>query len=184
MKKINFKEIITKEDIEALPVANYNYAINVGNYHATYLRNQFTPEYLSVYLTQRARELAFIGAKHQEKDDVTKELLAANIVHPDNEKLIKILLSRNITYGLLTNYAKCISKIKKIALIVDKYELHDDIKIVTKNINALCNIFKDYIGCNDYNLIIAKLNEILVYEKDLYLNLEAKHFENEKSKKI
>lgn len=184
MKKINFKEIVTKEDIEALPTANYHYAVNTGNYHATYLRNQFTPEHLSANLTIRARELAFIGANHQDKDEVTKELLAANIVHPNNKKLIEILLSRNVTYGLLTNYAKCISKIKKIALIVDKYELHEDIKIVTKNINALCNIFKDHLGYNDYNLIIAKLNEILVYEKDLYLSLEAKHFENEKSKKI
>lgn len=184
MKKINFKEIVTKEDIEALPIANYHYAVNAGNYHATYLRNQFTPEHLSKNLTTRARELAFIGCKHQDKDKVTKELLAANIVHPDNEKIIEILLSKNITHDLLTKYAKCISKIKKIALIVDKYELHEDIKIVTKNINALCNIFKDHLGGNDYDLLIAKLNEILVYEKDLYLKLEAKHFKDEKSKKI
>ena len=83
-----------------------------------------------------------------------------------------MLLSKGITYNHLYHYSRAISSIKKVASLANKLELDDDVKLTSKKINALCSLIRLHFGIRDYNLIIAKINDIVVFKKDLYKKLE------------
>ena len=61
---------------------------------------------------------------------------------------------------------------KKLAALAGELNISEDIKLVSKKINILCSVVRSYFGVKDYNLIIAKINDIVVFKKDLYLSLE------------
>lgn len=61
---------------------------------------------------------------------------------------------------------------KKLAALAGELNISEDIQLVSKKINILCSVVRSYFGVKDYNLIIAKINDIVVFKKDLYLSLE------------
>lgn len=64
-------------------------------------------------------------------------------------------------------------------------ELEDDeVKVASKKINTLCAVIRNYYGIKDYNLILAKIAEVIAFRKDLYKKLEDEQFEKEKKKKL
>ena len=88
-----------------------------GSYHSRYLRSNFEGGSLIEVLAQRSRELAFLGHKYRDKSDTFKALLAANIAFADDEKFIRVLLSKNVNYYQLFSYARAVKSIKKITAI-------------------------------------------------------------------
>ena len=174
--KIDFNTIITKEDLKSLTEEEINFIRKEGLKHGTYLRNAFSSEMLKELLDARAKEIAYIGSKYQKLNPIAKELLAATIVFPNDESFIRCLLSKKITYNHLFNYARAISSIKKVTLLANKLEIDDSIKITSKKIDYLCSLVRIYFGTRDYNLIVAKINEIVVFKKDLYKKLEQEQF--------
>ena len=148
-----------------------------------YLRSNFQDGTLIEILAQRSRELAFLGHKYRDKSDTFKELLAANIAFGEDEKFIRILLSKNINYYQLFNYARAVKSIKKITSMAKDLE-GDEVKIASRKISRLCKLIKDYYGVKDYNLILAKIAEITAFQKDLYKQLEDEQFEQNKTKRL
>lgn len=179
---INFEKVITKEDLMELPIEEVELAKKESAFHAKYLRASFSDGKLIELLSNRSRELAFLGRKYHDKSDTFKELLAANIVFPNDESFIKTLLCKNIGFYQLYSYARAVSSVKKITAMAKELE-NDEIKIISRKINRLCAIIKNYYNIKDYNLILAKIAEIIVFKKDLYQKLEDEQLNLEKIKK-
>ncbi len=174
--KIDFSTVVTREKLKTLTDEEVNFVKKEGLSHSRYLRNAYNPETLKSLLTTRAKEIAFVGYKYKDLNPTAQELLAATIVFPDDESFIKCLLSRNINYNLLFNYSRAVSSIKKVALLAKNLEIDEDVKLTSKKINTLCSLIRIYFGIRDYNLILAKINEIVLFKKDLYKKLEQEQF--------
>ena len=180
---IDFEKVVTKDELLTLSKEDIELAKKDGSYHSRYLRSNFQGGSLIEVLAQRSRELAFLGHKYRDKSDTFKALLAANIVFADDEKFIRVLLSKNVNYYQLFSYARAVKSIKKITAIAKELDT-DEIKIASRKINRLCSIIKNYYGIKDYNLILAKIAEITAFRRDLYKKLEDEQFESEKTKKL
>ena len=178
---IDFTTVITKEELLELSAEDIALAKKDGGYHSRYLRNSFEGGTLVERLASRSREIAFLGHKYRDKSDTFKELLAANIAFGEDEKFIRVLLSKNINYYQLFSYARAVKSIKKITALTKELEA-DEIKIASRKLSRLCKIIKDYFGIKDYNLILAKIAEITAFQKDLYKKLEEEQFEKSKTK--
>lgn len=173
---INFETVFTKEDFLTLSNEEVEFAKKEGTYHANYLRSMFSGGILIELLGQRSREIAYLSHKYRGQNDTTKELLAATIAFPDDEKLIKFLISKDITYNQLAAYSKAVTSVKKITILAKKVDVDDSITVASKKINKLCLLFKRYSGISDFNLILAKINEIVIFKKDLYKMIEDDQF--------
>lgn len=169
---VDFQTVLTKEDLRTIDEDKLSFIRKEANAHSNYLRSAFQGGTLIEILASRSRELAFIGNKYRNLSNAEKELLAANIAFSNDESFIKALLSKGITYNHLYHYSRAISSIKKVASLANKLELDDDVKLTSKKINALCSLIRLHFGIRDYNLIIAKINDIVVFKKDLYKKLE------------
>ena len=180
---INFEKVVTKDELLKLSSEDIELAKKDGSHHSNYLRSNFEGSQLIELLANRARELAFLGHKYRDKSDTFKELLAANIAFADDEKFIKALLSKNINYYQLFSYARAVSSIKRSSFMAKEWE-DDEVKVASKKINTLCAVIRNYYGIKDYNLILAKIAEVIAFRKDLYKKLEDEQFEKEKKKKL
>lgn len=174
---INYKKIITKDEFDAMSQEKYEYAVKEGLYHADYLKGQYPPSTLRRLLVHRALEISTIGTKYYKESEAVQQLIACNIVFPDNEKIIKILLSKDLTYDKICAYARVVSGIKKIALQTVEFDTDNSITIADKKVNGLCSLIRLHTGVSDYNLIVSKISEIAAHHKDLYIQLQE---ENEK----
>ena len=176
---IDFETVLTKEDLGKLTKEEIDFIDIESSYHSNYLRTTYASFRLHDFLHKRARELAFLGFKYQSQSDIFKELLAAKIIFQDDEKFIRALLAKNITYLQLYSYSKMISGTKKLMTLSKKID-DESITIANKKLNNLCAYIKIYFGFKDYNLILAKINEIVVFKKDLYKKLENEHLKQKK----
>lgn len=125
------------------------------------------------FLPGRARELAYLGAKYKEEDIPTKELIASTITYPNTKSFIQILIERGISYESLYAYSRLISRTKELTFLAKSLELDltEDVQLASKKLTNLCALFRKYYGHADYNLILAKINYIVAFEKDLYKEL-------------
>ena len=174
MKKIDFKTVITKEDLATLSKEKRQFCQKEGIYYYKYLKYKYSQKYLIDVLTKRSREITYLGQQYKDETSLTKEVIASTIVYSDTKKFIEILINKGISYDKLYAYSSLISKTKKIVSSSQNLELEkeENIQLVNKKINNLCSLFITYYGYYDCNLIIAKINEIIIFEKDLYNKLE------------
>ena len=174
---IDFQTVVTKEDFKQLTEEEKELIDKDSKYHYNYLRNIYTGETLVEMLPSRAYEIAFLSNKYKNLSPIAKNYLNVSIAFNDDEKFIKCLLSKNITYNHLYNYSRAISSIKKVVTLVNKLEVNEDVKVASKKLNNLCSLIRMYFGIRDYNLILAKINEIVLFKRDLYKKLEQEQFE-------
>lgn len=173
---IDFESVVTKEELKQITDEERAIIEKDSSYHYNYLRNMYTGDFFAEMLMNRSREIAFISAKYTNLSTPAKECLAARIAFNNDESFIKCLLSRNITFNQLFAYARAISSMKKVVSLANKLEVDDDVKVTSKKLNNLCSLARMYFGIRDYNLILAKINEIIVFKKDLYKKLEQEQF--------
>lgn len=166
---INYNSMVTKEDL-LKEKEEKDFIAQESLYHVNYLTSTYPQEYLKTFIVKRAREIAFLWKRYETKSDTTKEVIAANIVFYDDEAFIKALLSKKISFHQLYCISRLISSIKKHESL--NLSETGDIKKAKSKIKELCNFIYHYFGVRDYNLIIAKLNEILVFKMELYRKLE------------
>lgn len=204
---IKFDKVLTSQEISEMDPEKIKFAKKEGQYHYNYLKNAYGPDYFKERLTSRARELAELGHKYRLEDEKTKELIAANIVFPNDLTFMKVLISKGITYAHLKAYSKIIRVGKILTQISvgncekqDFKELFDaygfgkqflgistkdleapDFTIKSKKLDYLCYIIKQYFGIRDENLILAKVSEITALKKELYQEME-QGMENNPSK--
>ena len=168
MSKLDFKTILTKEDLSSLTMDKYEFAIKEALPWSNKVRAKVAGDYS--YITTRSREIS-MGCKYNSESNTVKELIAANISYPDSEKMIKVLLDKGITYERLFMYSRLVSSCKKMSLLQSQ-DKAVELKAGRKELNDLCNIFIPRDGLMDKNLLIAKLNEIVVFNGDLYKSLQ------------
>ncbi len=171
---IDFNDVVTKEELLLLPEEKRDFAVKQGIYHRKYIESTYGYDYLASSLSLRAREIAFLANKYRMENNVTKELLAATIALPKDESIIRVLLSKNITYNNLVAYSRAISNLKKIAMLAKEIEPNEELKLANKKITNLCRLIKMYYGVSDFNLVLAKLNYLVAFKMDLYLEIEEK----------
>ena len=167
---INYEEIVTKEDLLKLENEDVNFINSESFYQGNILRKYSSSEYLKKFMVKRAKEIAFLAHKYSSKSNVEKELIAANIVFNDDEAFIRALLSKGINFNRLFYFSRLISNVKKNAIL--NGENTEDIEKAKLQINNLCKCIHYYFGIKDYDLIIAKLNDILVFKSELYREIE------------
>ena len=178
--KLNYSIILTKEEIENISQEKLEYikeaaskTLNKINYKRQRgLTFKGSNEVFS--MQNRARELVFIS-DYKDEDFITKTLITSNVIYPNSKTIIDILLSKNITYDILNKNISKLKSLKQLALLKDSLPDIDSITITDKNLNTICRIIERYFSCDNYNLIIAKLVQIVVYEKELFTELEMGH---------
>ena len=175
---IDFESVVTKEELRQISEEERAIIEKESTYHYNYLRNMYSGNFFIDILTNRAREIAFISSKYKNLSKPAKDCLAAKIAFNNDEKFIKCLLSKNITYNQLFAYARAISGVKKVVSLANKLEVDDVVKVTSKKLNNLCSLIRMYFGIRDYNLILAKINEIIVFKKELYKKLEQEQLES------
>jgi len=111
------------------------------------------------YICQRAREIAFKGSLYKDKSPLYKNLLAANIAFPDDEKFVDIL----VRYGFT---------LEKMQLI-NNPETDPYVKITF--IYEFAQILKKYFGSSVTSLALNKANEIIVFNPTLFQKTEQKN---------
>lgn len=167
---IDYDKIVTKEDLLKLENEDVDFINRESFFQGNVLRKYSNSEYLKKFLVKRAKEIAFLAHRYESKSECEKEVIAANIVFNNDEAFIKALLSRGIKFNRLYYFSRLMTNIKKNAIL--NGEVTEDIEKAKYQINNLCSYIHYYFGVKDYNLIIAKLNEILVFKSKLYREIE------------
>ena len=126
------------------------------------------------------RELVFIR-NYKDENFLVKTLLTSKIIYPNTEMIINILLSKNVTYEKLEGVINRIDKIKQMANLNSQL-LNDSTMITDKNLNHLCLLLRKYYPFENRNYMIARLVDIVVHEKDLYLSLQGENKEPNKTR--
>lgn len=111
------------------------------------------------YVSGRAREVAFKGAKYKTQSQIYKNLLAANIAFPDDEKFIGILLKHGLTMEMLDSLNN------PEILPVDKLKI----------IYSVAYTLKNYFGSTVTELGLNKINEIIAFNPVLFTTNEQTH---------
>ena len=174
--KIDFKTVLTREDLKTLSTEEIEKLRKESNYHYEYFKYLYGNSCLYEILANRSRELAYTSNKYKDLNQTAKEFLISSVIFHNDEQFIRCLLAKKITYNHLFYYSKAISSIKKVVLLANKLEIDEDVKITNKKLNSLCSIIRLYFGVRDYNSILAKINEIVLFKKDLYKKLEQEQF--------
>lgn len=182
--KLNYSNILTIQDLQELNEEEYNEIKLIGEAYKKQKKQENYEQYkcsihikgyVSNYknLDLQAFEFAFKNKDFENENNLKKTLINAEALLPNNETLINILLSRNITRKKLLRILEKVIALKKLSQLKDDETLLDDSTTLSdKNINTICALINKYCPCENYNLIIAKLTEIVLFEKELYLSLE------------
>lgn len=181
--KLNYSNILTIEDLQNLSEEEYSQIKLIGeafkkkkkklNYRL-YQKSTFEKRHASPNdINTEAFEFAFRNRDFENESYLKKVLINAEVLLPNNEIMITLLLSKNITRKNLLYILCKVIALKKLSQIKDEEKLLDDSTTLSdKNINVICTLVNKYCPCENYNLIIAKLTEIVLFEKELYQKLE------------
>jgi len=187
---IDYSIILTRQEIESISEEKYNF-IKSDALRESQLITQMSsankPEaivksgkFKNISKEAYARELVFLR-KYKDEDFITKTLLTSKIIYPNTEMIINILLSKNITFEKLERIINRIEKIKQLA-ILNSQILDENTTITDKNLNYLCILLRKYYPFENRNYMIARLVDIVVHEKDLYLSLQGENKEPNKTR--
>jgi hypothetical protein len=155
----DFKSFITDSELAELK--------EVARKEKAILTARYNPDTLRRILERRANEIVTINAKYQAYNDYEKAIVANNIVL-DNKKFASVLNSGNFDAESLDSFIKMLRYIKN-RLANGDYSEKDQkyMKIADNFAKKLVAHFAKYLGINNQNLLINKINEILSYEPEL-----------------
>jgi len=128
-----------------------------------------------------------------DESNVELTLIQANAACYSQEMLFNILLDRNISYNTLAIISRDIDDLKTLSELINKLNMllkenvkEEDLKLLrslikkyedkTEKLNqkleAIIKIFEKYYALSDVNVIVARLLQITVFERELYKNME------------
>lgn len=169
---IDFKNVTTKEEMQTLSLEELAKVTKGGKFHSEQIKNSLA--YSEIKIKEgRGKEIAFILHNYSNLSITAKYLLASSIIMSNDESLITYLIKNGFNYFQIYRCSKLISKLKEYYNITDK-PLDMDISTLEK----LCFLIKKYYGISDNNLIIAKINELVVFKADLFEKLSKKDKSN------
>ncbi len=132
-----------------------------------YIKRNGLTAYVKEHFFSKADEIAYVSARHYKKSDSEKALLAANIAY-DDEKFVEILSKGNFNIDMLETYIRLLNYLKK-AIRNNSLEKRDEKlqETVEKYTRLLLKHFNLYVGKNNPNILINKINEVLSYRPEL-----------------
>lgn len=172
-RKIDFKSVLTKEDIAKISPEELAIIEKDAREQGKILRAKYEGSKLLEVLSSKPREKAN-SIKYQGLSSQAKELFASTVAFPSYSTIIKILIEYNINYIQAYTISRAVSNVKNIMTKQTQLINDTNTKIAIIKLNSICEIFYREFGIRDYNLILAKINEIVVLKKDLYKEFEAK----------
>ena len=114
------------------------------------------------YINKRACEIAFKGAKYKNKSLIYRNLLAANTAFNDELAFIKVLIDHGFT---MEQFIK-----------INDPELKPKDKLLL--IYPIAYTLKQFYGSNVTTLALNKINEILVFNPELFKEIEQKNIKH------
>ena len=173
---IDYNKLITIKSILSIDEERLSELKNIANNERNYIINKNVSNHLTQVLTQKAHDIAYASSRYDKLTKEEKGIIAANIVFDDN-KFVSILNKGKFELSSLELYLKLLNYMQyKVANNMISTE--DDKRYLnTANIYAkkLMNHFNKYVGEVDAYLIINKLTEIVVHNKDLLSLNNKKH---------
>lgn len=127
------------------------------------------------------------------EDHTTLTLIQANVACYDGELLCDILISKGISYNTLALLSRDIDNLKLLSQLTKRLDellkkdtnpeqlkllktiiekLGKENELLNIKINEIAKIFKDYYALTDINVIIARLLQITVFERNMYKEKE------------
>ena len=173
---INYQNVLTIDEFKKVSQNQYNSAIKeaLNILDKVYLRAKY-----SLYdMVDEYKRIEISEIDNVNESKAYKEIIKSNIIFYNSNIIIKELLQENVTYDVLEHILNRITHLKALS--------NDELK--ENRLNALfikiCEGFKKYTNNAKYEIIINKLVQIIVFEKDLYLNLENELHRSIKTKKV
>lgn len=153
----NYRELLSEETLNNLKELAQDKR-KFLDYKYTHLRGSNRYKMLMV----KAVEYAYISKENSEKNELEKTIIVNNIVF-NNEVFAKLLNNGNFDKNSLSQYIALVNYIKNNGENINsKY---------TNAVNSftlkLVNYFKKYVGIINPELLINKINEVLVCDKEL-----------------
>lgn len=120
-------------------------------------------------------------------------LIKANVACFSKETLFNLLLDKNISYNTLAIISRDIDELKTLSQLINKLNMllknnvdDENLKLLrllikkldkkteslSKKLDAICKIFEKYYSLSDIDVIVARLLQITVFERELYKNIE------------
>lgn len=162
---IDFKNIVTKEEMQALTSEEVKKATQGGKFYSEQLKAGLNSQ-MSIRET-RGKDVAFILDAYSRSSIAAKYLLASSIVMPNNDKLIAYLIKNGYDYFQIFSCAKLISKLKEYYS-----KTSEPIDIDISALEKLCFLIKKYYGISNDDLIIAKINELVVFKGEEFKRIK------------
>ena len=172
---IDYSKIITK-DLKTLITEQQLQMIKTeATKERNYIKRNGITEYIKNNFFKKAEEVAYVSYRHNQKNDTEKAMLAANIVFED-EKFAEILQKGNFDLHTLETYINLLNYLKSKIANGDEEKI-DEKYLRTAEIFAkkLSKHFQIFIGRNNPNIIINKINEIISFKPELLQDKENKH---------
>lgn len=176
---IDYSKIITKEDFmkikkqgEAAVTEFYSDVNKATLFYTNYLSGCYHPNILAEIKEARAKEVAYLGMQTVDKDPIFKGLVASTIIYNSKEQFIRTLIKNKVSYYDLYNVSRLISKMSTLSKIAKDLETDSDINLVNKKVSQVYGYIIKYFRHKDIELIITKINEIVVFDEKLYKQLE------------
>lgn len=113
---INYSTVITKKELELIKPDDYKKIRLICKAKINELRNKSFFTNTTNNMQQRAIEFAF-SSKFIDMSYTQKTLIASNVLYFNNNTFINLLISKGITYKMLSTIISRISYIKKLALL-------------------------------------------------------------------
>lgn len=197
---IDYSKVITREQIMALESDKYNFIRNEAKLQSEKIKYKvnFQLRYknkIYYYYIDTQRFANDVRAKGYYLNEDQIALIEANIVIFSSKMLIDILLNNKITYNSLLKTIIQIKNLKILQELNEKLQKLLQTNITDKqlkllrliiqrltresykadnNLNKICRLIQYYYSFDKYELIVNRLVQTVVFDRELYKNMEEK----------
>ena len=172
---IDYNKIITKDFNLLITEERLNQLKQIAKKERAYLNSIVHHDSSRYILSSKAKEIAYINARHQAKNDIEKALIASNIVF-DDAKFAKMLNDGHFDRNSLETFIKLLNYLKVRVINNNIADSERKYLIIADNFaKKLVNHFSKYIGHCEIDIIINKVNELLSFNSELIQSKKDKH---------
>ena len=141
-------------------------ALNERNFINNKIKNNFI-KYFNI--CKGAHERVYTYSTYSDLTEKERAFIYANIVFPNNNKFIEMLLN-TLSYDHLVAYIDSLNNLKILNKVKQESEAKQKlIKYCNKITNILLKKVEIYFGYTSIEPVITKINEILTYNKELLI---------------
>ena len=172
---IDYSKIVTKDLKLLISDEKLQTIKNEAEMERKFIWRNGLTEYVKNHFFNKADEVAYVSYRHKDKNSTEKAMLAANIVFED-EKFCEILLKGNYDLHTLETYITLLNYLKSKIANGEEEKIDEKYLKTAENLaKKLSKHFQMYVGKNNPNMIINKINEIISFKPELLNNQTNTH---------